>query len=104
MFLCAPARAGTLAVDPEALAVLEKIYSGDLEGAREDAARLEQERPEHPLGYLLEADAMWWKIWCTSAEFKYGMTFPRHRPNLPPDRPYLELAPTPPPLPQPPLP
>jgi len=92
MFLCAPARAGTLAVDPEALAVLEKIYSGDLEGAREDAARLEQERPEHPLGYLLEADAMWWKIWCTSAEFKYGMTFPRHRAKLATDRRYLELA------------
>ncbi len=91
-FLCAPARAGTLAVDPEALAVLEKIYSGDLEGAREDAARLEQERPEHPLGYLLEADAMWWKIWCRSAEFKYGMTFPRHRAKLATDRRYLELA------------
>ncbi len=91
-FLCAPARAGTLAVDPEALAVLEKIYSGDLEGAREDAARLEQERPEHPLGYLLEADAMWWKIWCRSAEFKYGMTFPRHRAKLAADRRYLELA------------
>src|SRR5216683_1969963 len=60
--------------------------------AREDAARLEQERPEHPLGYLLEADAMWWKIWCTSAEFKYGMTFPRHRAKLAADRRYLELA------------
>src|SRR5260370_19722506 len=92
MFLCAPARAGTLAVDPEALAVLEKIYSGDLEGAGKDAARLEQEGPEHPLGYLLEADAMWWKIWCTSAEFKYGMTFPRHRAKLAADRRYLELA------------
>ncbi len=91
-FLCAPARAGTLAVEPEALAVLDKIYSGDLDGAREDAARLEQDRPEHPLGYLLEADAMWWKIWCTSAEFKYGMTFPRHRAKLAADRRYLELA------------
>jgi tetratricopeptide (TPR) repeat protein len=90
--LCAPARAEKPEANPEALAVLEKIYSGDLQSAREDAVRIEQERPEHPLGYLLEADAMWWKIWCMSAEFKYGMTFPRHRAKLPADRRYLELA------------
>jgi tetratricopeptide (TPR) repeat protein len=77
---------------PQVIAVLEKIYSFDLDGAREDAVRLEQERPEDPLGYLLEADAMWWKIWCMSAEFKYGMTFPRHRAKLAADRHYLELA------------
>src|SRR5260370_23261649 len=35
---------------------------------------------------------MWWKIWCRSAEFKYGMTFPRHRAKLAADRRYLELA------------
>ena len=90
--LCAPARAWELDANPEALAVLEKIYSGDLVGAREDAVRFEQDRPEHPLGYLLEADAMWWKIWCMSAEFRYGMTFPRHRAKLAADRRYLELA------------
>jgi tetratricopeptide (TPR) repeat protein len=90
--LCAPARAGTLDANPEAFEVLEKIYSGNLESAREDAIRLEQERPEDPLGYLLESDAMWWKIWCMSAEFKYGMTFPRHRAKLAADRRYLELA------------
>ena len=90
--LCATARAGKLDANPQALAVLEKIYSGNLEGARDGAVQLEQERPEDPLGYLLEADAMWWKIWCMSAEFKYGMTFPRHRAKLAADRRYLELA------------
>jgi tetratricopeptide (TPR) repeat protein len=90
--LCAPARAWELDANPEALAVLERIYSGDLVGAREDAVRFEQDRPEDPLGYLLEADAMWWKIWCMSAEFRYGMTFPRHRAKLAADRRYLELA------------
>jgi tetratricopeptide (TPR) repeat protein len=92
VLLCPLARAKDQGANQEALAVLDKIYSGDLEGAREDAVRLEQERPEHPLGYLLEADAMWWKIWCMSAEFKYGMTFPRHRAKLAADRRYLELA------------
>jgi tetratricopeptide (TPR) repeat protein len=41
---------------------------------------------------MLEADTIWWKIWCSSAEFKYGMTFPRHRAKLAADRHYLELA------------
>ena len=90
--LCAPAHAEKPSANPETLAALEKIYSGDLDGAREDAVRLEKDRPEDPLGYLLEADAMWWKIWCMSAEFKYGMTFPRHRAKLAADRHYLELA------------
>lgn len=90
--LCASAQAEKLNAGPQAIAVLEKIYSGDLDGAREDAVGLEQERPEDPLGYLLEADAMWWKIWCMSAEFKYAMTFPRHRAKLTADRRYLELA------------
>jgi len=91
-FLCAPVRADKLRVTPEALAAADQIYSGDLEGGREAALRLQLERPEHPIGYLLEAEALWWKIWCTSAEFKYGMTYPRHRAKLAADRRYLELA------------
>jgi len=72
--------------------ILEKIYSGDSEAAAAGALRLQQEQPEHPLGYLLEAEALWWKIWCTSAEFKYGMTFARHRAKLAADKHYLDLA------------
>ncbi len=77
---------------PEVIAAADQIYSGDLEGGREAALRLQQERPEHPIGYLLEAEALWWRIWCTSAEFKYGMNYPRHRAKLAADRRYLELA------------
>ena len=88
----AEVRADKLQVPPEVIAATDQIYSGDLEGGREAALRLQQERPEHPIGYLLEAEALWWKIWCTSAEFKYGMNFPRHRAKLAADRQYLELA------------
>jgi tetratricopeptide (TPR) repeat protein len=91
-FFCAPVRADKLQLSPEVIAAADQIYSGDLEGGREAALRLQQDRPEHPIGYLLEAEARWWKIWCTSAEFKYGMNFPRHRAKLPADRPYFELA------------
>jgi tetratricopeptide (TPR) repeat protein len=91
-FFCAPAHADQLQVTPDVLAAADQIYSADLEGGREAALRLQQEQPQHPIGYLLEAEALWWKMWCASAEFKYGMTFPRHRAKLAADRHYLELA------------
>jgi hypothetical protein len=89
---CETTRADKLQVPPEVIAAADQIYSGDFEGGREAALRLQEERPEHPIGYLLEAEALWWEIWCTSAEFKYGMTYPRHRAKLAADRHYLELA------------
>jgi len=72
--------------------VIDKISSFDTEEAIADAQRLQNAQPDHPLGYLLEAEALWWKIFCTSAEFKYGMTDARHRPKLAADQHYLELA------------
>ena len=92
VFICAPARADKLSVSPEALAVADQIYSGDFDGGQAGALRLQERQPQHPIGYLLEAEALWWKIWCSSAEFKYGMTYPRHRAKLAADRHYFELA------------
>jgi len=88
------ASASQLSLPPEAPAILEKIYSFDLEGAQEAAKQLQKERPDHPLGYLLESDALWWRFWCTAAEFKYGMSDARRRSKLPADQHYLELATT----------
>jgi tetratricopeptide (TPR) repeat protein len=90
--LVIPARASKLTVPPETLAILDRIYSFDLEGAVDAARRMEQERPNHPLGYLLEAEALWWRIWCTSAEFKYGMSDARRRPKQAADQHYFELS------------
>ena len=87
-----PARAAKLDLPSDARAILDQIYSGDLASALEGAHRLEQENPEHPLGYLLEAEALWWRIWCISAEFKYGMSYPRRRAKLAADQHYLDLA------------
>src|SRR5690349_10073976 len=88
------ARASQLSLLPEAPAILEKIYSFDLEGAQEAAKQMQKERPDHPLGYLLESDALWWRFWCTAADFKYGMSDARRRSKLPADQHYLELATT----------
>jgi hypothetical protein len=88
----APAGFAKLALPPETPAILDKIYSFDIQGAVEAAKRMEQERPEQPLGYLLEAEALWWRIWCASADFKYGMTDARRRAKFAADQHYFELA------------
>jgi tetratricopeptide (TPR) repeat protein len=91
-FLAAEARAEKLSLPHGASAVIDKIYSFDINGAIADAQHLQTAQPDHPLGYLLEAEALWWKIFCTSAEFKYGMTDARHRPKLAADQHYQDLA------------
>jgi tetratricopeptide (TPR) repeat protein len=81
-----------ITLPPETPAILDKIYSFDLDGAIEAAQRLEQAQPNHPLGFLLEAEALWWRIWCTSADFKYGMSDARRRPKIEADQRYIELS------------
>jgi tetratricopeptide (TPR) repeat protein len=88
----ASATAAKLSVSPEASVILGKIYSFDIDDAIADARRMQQQSPDHPLGYLLEAEALWWPMWCTTADFKYGMTDARRRPKLARDQPYLALA------------
>ena len=90
--IAAPPAFAKLSVPPETPPILEKIYSFDLSRAVEAAKRMEQDRPDHPLGYLLEAEAIWWRIWCASADFKYGMTDARRRPKHGTDQHYFELA------------
>jgi len=73
-------------------AILEHIYSGRSDLAIPETQALEREQPEHPLGYLLEAEARWWQIWCLSAEYKYGMNLPRHRGRVAADQLYLDVV------------
>lgn len=91
-FLAPEARAARLSAPPAAFAVLEKIYSGDTDSALAQARHMQQEQPEHPLGYLLEGEALWWRIWCTSTDFKWGMSDARRRPKLAADQHYIDLA------------
>ncbi|MGH9741450.1 MAG: hypothetical protein ACRD51_03775 [Candidatus Acidiferrum sp.] len=91
LFFTSAAHAQELKLPPGVSDAITKIYSFDLDGAIAGAQQIQREEPAHPLGYLLEAEALWWKIWCTSAEFKYGMTDARHRPKLQADQHYLDL-------------
>jgi tetratricopeptide (TPR) repeat protein len=81
-----------LTLPPNTQVILDHIYSGRSDLALPETRRLQQQSPEHPLGYILEAEALWWNIWCLSAEYKYGMTLARHREKLPTDPAYLEVA------------
>jgi tetratricopeptide (TPR) repeat protein len=46
---------------------LTMMMDGDLEGAAQVFQQIEQKDPESPLGYVLEANATWWKIYYVSA-------------------------------------
>jgi tetratricopeptide (TPR) repeat protein len=72
--------------------ILENIYSGRLDQAISETQQMQKQEPEQPLGYLMEAEALWWKTWCKAAEYKYGMSMARHREKIPGDQRYLELS------------
>lgn len=91
--LCAsPVHASSLSLSPEVSAALDKVYSFDLDAAAQAARELQRDKPDHPVGYLLEGEALWWKTWCLSADYKWGMIDARRRQKQPDDRHYLELA------------
>jgi len=87
-----PLGAGNLSLPPNTAAILDHVYSGKHGLALSEIRELEQKYPTHPLPYLLEAETEWWKIWCASAEYKYGMTMARHREKTATDQHYLDLA------------
>lgn len=87
-----PEPRGILSLPGATPAILDHIYSGRRDLALEEIRRLQQQAPESPLGYLLEAETEWWGIWCGSAEYKYGMTMARHHNRGPADQRYLDLT------------
>ncbi len=86
------ASSGSLSLTRDVSVILDHIYSGRRDLAISEAQQFQQQAPDNPLGYLLEAEADWWRIWCLSADYKYGMTTARHREKLPSDRHYFELT------------
>jgi tetratricopeptide (TPR) repeat protein len=81
-----------LSLPPNTNAIIHQIYSGRTDLAIPQTQLMQQQYPNHPMGYILEAEARWWKIWWGSAEYKYGMTMARHREKTPADQPYLDLT------------
>ena len=92
LVICTSAREAKPALTENVATILENIYSWRLDLAISEARQMQTQAPDQPLGYLLEGEALWWKTWCISAEFKYGMNMPRHREKLPGDQHYLEVS------------
>jgi hypothetical protein len=91
-FFAVPTRAGGLTLPPEAVQAMEKMYDGDPDAAVSLAHALEQSQPENPLGYLLDAEAHWWKTYCAAYGIKWGMVDAWKRGKKPEDGAYLALA------------
>lgn len=66
------ARASELDIPPDATKAIDLMYQGKPEEAIALAHKIEAARPEHPLGYLIEADVLWWNIYCKWSERKYN--------------------------------
>jgi hypothetical protein len=71
-FFACEARASELDIPPDAKEAINLMYLGKPEKAIALAHKLEAARPEHPLGYLIEADVLWWNIYCKWSERKYN--------------------------------
>ncbi len=71
-FISGNARASELNIPPEAREAIRLMYSGKQDQAIAIARKIEAERPEHPLGYLIESDVLWWEIYCKWSERKYN--------------------------------
>jgi len=85
-------RAQGINVPPDAHAALEKLYGGDADGAVATARDFQKAHPDHPLGLLLEGEALWWKRYCSALEIKYGMVESWPHTKDPGDEAYFALA------------
>ncbi len=88
----AQALASGITLPPEAQRALDKIYEGDPDAAILIAHDIEQARPDHPLGYLIEGEAKWWKRYCAACELKYGILEAWKHTKDPDDSAYLALT------------
>jgi hypothetical protein len=92
MTCAAQVRARNITLSPEAARALDQTYSGDPDGAIATAHSMERSQPDSPVGYLLEAEARWWKTYCVSCEIRWAMLDAWKRPKQADDDDYFALA------------
>jgi tetratricopeptide (TPR) repeat protein len=63
----APAQTADIQERQYAVRGLDLMMDGDLDGATEVFRQIQQKEPQAPLGYLLEADVLWWRIYYSTA-------------------------------------
>lgn len=87
-----PARASSLNLPEAARYGLDLLYSGRPDEAITRFRQVQAEDPGGPLGYLLEAEARWWQIYCEACEIKWNTIDAWGRPRVAADDSYLALA------------
>lgn len=92
MFWPQAARASSLNLPDAASHGLGLLYSGRPDDAIADFRQVQAADPASPLGYLLEAEARWWKIYCEACQIKWNTIDAWERPRIAADEPYLALA------------
>jgi tetratricopeptide (TPR) repeat protein len=92
VLLAPPVHADSISLPPEAIQAMNKIYTDDPDAAISIAHSIQHEKPDHPLGYFLEVEALWWKRYCAACEIKYGMVEAWKQSKEPGDENYLRIA------------
>lgn len=87
-----PVQAASLNLPEAAKQGLEMLYAGAPDEASDAFRHVQAEDPGSPLGYLLEAEARWWEIYCEACEIKWNTIDAWERPRLATDDDYLALA------------
>ena len=85
-------RASHLNLPAEATDGLHLLYAGQPDRALPLFQKIEQEQPDSPLGYLLEAEARWWTMYCESCEIRWGFVDAWKEANSAAGDAYLALA------------
>lgn len=85
-----------LALPPGALSeahqALDQVFHAHTDAAVAIARRLQNQFPDQPIGYLLEAEADWWALYCQACSIRYNLIDAWSRPKLKQDDAYFALA------------
>ena len=87
-----PAQAGGLQLSPEAQRGLDLLYAGQTVKSIAEFQKIEMAQPDSPVGYLGEAEARGWQIYCEACEIKWNMIDAWRRPSRDDDAIYLNLT------------
>lgn len=75
-----------------AVEALHNLYSGNSAAASSVALRLQTDFPNDPLGYVIEGEVRWWRVYCTSLEYHFNFLEIKRLPHVAKDDPDLALA------------
>jgi hypothetical protein len=68
-----PSQRQEMELTPAARQAIGEIYQGHPSAALAAALEMEKAQPDQPLGFLIEAEARWWQMYCQQSEVEYGM-------------------------------